>query len=165
MGLDRPIYVQYLAFLSRMVHGDFGSSFLNKLNVLSQLLDVLPYTLELVVGGLLIGILLGMPPGVIAALKPNSMFDQILRLITVVGISIPIFVTGIFLVGIFSLKFDLLPAIGGGEGSNLKSHILHLILPAFSCGFLMMASIARLTRASLLDVLKKDYIMTARSKA
>jgi len=78
---------------------------------------------------------------VIAALKPNSVFDQVLRLITVFGISIPIFVTGIFLISILSLKFDLLPAIGGGEGSNVKSHILHLILPAFSCGFLMMASI------------------------
>jgi ABC-type dipeptide/oligopeptide/nickel transport system permease component len=164
MELDLPIYAQYLNFIGRMVRGDFGISFLNKQTVLSQLMDVLPYTLELVVAGVLVGILLGIPPGIIAALKPNTIFDQFLRLITVVGISIPIFVTGIFLISIFSLKFDLLPAIGGGEGSNLKSHIFHLILPAFSCGFLMMASIARLTRASLLDVLKKDYVMTARSK-
>lgn len=164
LGLDRAIYDQYLVFLSKMVRGDLGFSYVNKLSVLSQLLDVLPYTLELVVGGLLVGILLGIPPGVIAALKPNTIFDQILQLITAVGISIPTFVTGILLISTFSLHFDLLPAIGGGEGSNLKSHILHLILPAFSCGFLMMASIARLSRAALLDVLKKDYIMTARSK-
>lgn len=164
MELDRPIYVQYLNFINRLIHGDFGISFLNKQTVLSQLLDVLPYTLGLVIAGVLIGILIGVPPGIIAALKPNTIFDQIIRLITLVGISIPIFVTGIFLISIFSLKYDLLPVIGGGELGNLKSHFLHLILPAFSCGFLMMASIARLTRASLLEVLNKDYVVTARSK-
>lgn len=164
MGLDRPIYIQYLNFLNQIIHGDFGRSFLNKETVLSQLADVIPYTIELVIAGVLIGILMGVPPGIIAALKPNSIFDQIIRLITLVGIAIPIFVTGIILISIFSLRLNLLPAIGGGESGDLKSHILHLILPAFSCGFLMLASIARLTRASLLDVLRKDYIMTARSK-
>lgn len=164
MGLDRPIYVQYLDFLNRLIHGDLGYSFFNKQPVLSQLLDVFPYTLELVISGVFIGIVIGVPPGIIAALKPNSIFDQIVRLITLVGISIPIFAAGIFLISIFSLRLDLLPVIGGGEPGDIKSHLLHLILPAFSCGLLMMAGIARLTRASLLDVLEKDYIVTARSK-
>jgi len=164
MELDHPIYVQYLHFVYRIIRGDFGTSFLNNLSVLSQLLDVLPYTLELLIGGILIGILVGVPPGIVAALKPNSIFDQMIRIFTLTWIAIPVFVTGIFLITIFSLKLNLLPAIGGGEHGELASHLLHLILPAFSCGFFMMASIARLIRASLLDVLTKDYIMTARSK-
>jgi peptide/nickel transport system permease protein len=128
------------------------------------LLEVLPYTLELVSAGVVLGILIGIPPGIIAALRPNSFFDQIIRVITLVGISIPIFVVGIFLISIFSLKIDLLPAIGGGSARDLKTHLLQLILPAFSCGILMMASITRLVRAALLEVLRKDYILTARSK-
>lgn len=164
MELDQPIYVQYLSFIRRLFQGDFGSSFVNKQSVVSQLGQVLPYTLGLVIAGVLMGILLGVPPGIIAALRPNGVYDQAIRLLTLVGISVPIFVSGIILISIFSLKFNLLPAIGGGEGGSLKSALLHLILPAFSCGILMMASIARLTRASLLEVLKKEYIVTARSK-
>jgi ABC-type dipeptide/oligopeptide/nickel transport system permease component len=163
MDLHRPIYMQYLFFLKNIIHGDLGRSFLNQQTVVSQLLDVLPYTLELVFAGVVLGILIGIPPGIFAALRPNSLFDQTIRIITLAGISIPIFVVGIFLISIFSLKFNILPAIGGGSG-DLKTHFLQLILPAFSCGILMMASIARLVRASLLDVLKKDYILTARAK-
>jgi len=164
MELDHPIYVQYFSFLKRLIHGDLGASFHNQQPVLSQLLTVLPFTIELVIAGVLVGIVIGMPPGIIAALRPNGYFDQFIRLITLVGISVPIFVMGIFTISVFSLKLNLLPAIGGGEAGDLKSHLLHLILPAFSCGFMMMASIARLTRAALLDVLNKDYILTARAK-
>lgn len=164
MGLDKPIYVQYFHFLDGLIHGDLGHSFLTQRTVLSYLLDVLPYTIELVIAGVFLGIVLGVPPGIIAALKPNSFFDHVIRLITLVGISVPVFVIGIFLISTISLKLDLLPAIGGGDPGDLKSHLLHLVLPAISIGYLMMASVARLTRASLLDVLSKDYIMTARSK-
>ncbi|MBM4332028.1 MAG: ABC transporter permease [Deltaproteobacteria bacterium] len=164
MKLDRPIYVQYLYFLERLMHGDLGRSFINKQPVLSQLTSVLPYTMELVIAGVILGILMGVPPGIVAALRPNSIFDHLIRLLTLVGISVPIFVSGIFLISIFSLKWDLLPIIGGGASGDLKNRILMLILPAFSCGIWMLASIARLTRASLLEVLKKDYIVTARSK-
>lgn len=164
MELDHPIYVQYFSFLKKLIRGDLGTSFHNQQPVLSQLLTVFPFTIELVIAGVLMGIVIGMPPGIIAALKPNSYFDHLIRLITLVGISVPIFVMGIFAISVFSLKLGLLPAIGGGEAGDLKSHFLHLILPAFSCGFMMMASVARLTRASLLDVLNKDYILTARAK-
>jgi ABC-type dipeptide/oligopeptide/nickel transport system permease component len=117
-----------------------------------------------VIAGVLAGILMGVPPGIIAAIKRDSIFDHLFRIMTLAGISIPVFVMGIFLIVLFSLKFDFLPAIGGGEPGNLKSQITHLILPALSCGILMMASVARLTRAALLDVLNKDYIVMARSK-
>jgi ABC-type dipeptide/oligopeptide/nickel transport system permease component len=163
MGLNKPIYVQYFHFLNRLIRGDLGYSFINKESIVSQLLSVLPYTLELVFFGTLLGILLGIPPGIISALKPNGWFDQSVRLLTLVGISIPIFVSGIFLISVFSITLNYLP-ITGGEGVDLKKHILGLILPAFSCGIWMMAGVTRLTRASMLEVLNKGYIVTARSK-
>jgi len=163
MLLDRPIYVQFFSFLSRMFHGDLGCSFINKQTVLSQLVAVLPHTIELVISGVLLGLLLGIPPGVIAALRPNSIFDHLIRLFTLVGISVPIFVSGIFLISIFSLTLDWVPVMEA-TGGGLKDRILVLILPAFSCGIWMLASVSRLTRAALLDVLKKDYVVTARSK-
>ena len=164
MQLDRPLYVQYLNFLNSLFHGDLGRSYINKLEVLPQLVDVLPYTLELVFFGTLAGLLMGVPAGIIAAIKHNSVFDHSLRLMSLVGIAIPIFISGIFLITVFSLWLDLLPIIGGIGKETLKSRALNLILPVFSCGIWMMASIARLTRAAMLDVLKKDYIMTARAK-
>lgn len=164
MMLDKPIYVQYLYFLDMLLHGDLGRSFINKQPILSQLLSVLPYTIELLVAGVILGILMGVPLGIIAALKANSVYDHLIKILTLVGISIPIFVSGIFLISIFSLKLDLLPIIGGETTDNLKDRLLMLILPAFSCGIWMLASISRLTRASLLEVLRKDYIVTARSK-
>ena len=163
MGLDKPIYVQYFHFLNRLIHGDLGYSFINKESITSQLLSVLPYTLELVFFGTLLGILFGIPPGIISALKPNGWFDQFVRLLTLVGISIPIFVSGIFLISVFSIKLSYFP-ITGGDSTDLKTRVLSLILPAFSCGIWMMAGVTRLTRASMLDVLNKGYVVTARSK-
>lgn len=163
MELDKPIYVQYVRFLNRLIRGDLGRSFLSNEPVLSQLWSVLPYTIELVIAGILVGVIIGIPPGIIAALKPNSIFDHIIRILTLIGISIPVFVTGILLIAIFSVKLDLVPAIGA-DMSSMKNHFLQLILPALSCGILMMVSITRLVRASLLDVLSKDFIVTARSK-
>jgi ABC-type dipeptide/oligopeptide/nickel transport system permease component len=163
MGIHHPIYIQYLNFLKQLVRGDLGHSFINKQSILSQLLSVLPYTLELVFFGTLLGILFGVPPGVLAALRPNSIFDQIIRLLTLGGISVPIFVSGIFLISVFCFTLNYLPIIGGTE-MDLKNRVLSLILPAFSCGIWMMASVTRLTRASMLDILNKGYVMTARSK-
>jgi ABC-type dipeptide/oligopeptide/nickel transport system permease component len=164
MMLDRPIYIQYFHFLNQLLHGDLGRSMINKQPVLSQLLSVLPYTIELLVTGVIVGILLGVPLGVVAALKPNTLIDHLIRLTTLVGISVPIFVSGIIFISIFSLTLDWLPIMEHAGKGGMKERILILILPAFSCGIWMLASIARLTRASLLEVLKKDYVMTARSK-
>jgi len=163
MGLDKPIYVQYFRFLNGLIHGDLGYSFINNQSIMSQLLAVLPYTLELVFFGTLLGIIFGIPPGIISALRPNGWFDQLVRLFTLVGISIPIFISGIFLISVFALTLNYLP-ITGGEATDLKTRILSLILPAFSCGIWMMAGVTRLARASMLEVLNKGYITTARSK-
>jgi len=163
MGLDKPIYIQYVHFLKGLLHGDLGHSYINNQSIISQLIAVLPYTLELVFFGTLLGVIFGIPPGIISALRPNGWFDQGVRLFTLVGISIPIFISGIFLISVFSLTLDYLP-ITGGEAADLKTRLLSLILPAFSCGIWMMAGVTRLTRASMLEVLNKGYIVTARSK-
>jgi ABC-type dipeptide/oligopeptide/nickel transport system permease component len=91
--LDRPIYIQYYHFLIQLLHGELGRSMINKQPVLSQLLSVLPYTIELMVTGVIVGILLGVPLGVVAALRPNTLIDHLIRLTTLVGISVPIFVS------------------------------------------------------------------------
>jgi len=163
MGLHHSIPIQYVNFLGQLARGDLGHSLINNQSILSQLLSVLPYTLELVILGTLLGIFFGVPPGVMAALRPNSVFDQAIRLITLGGISVPIFVSGIFLISLFCFTLNYLPIIGGAE-MDLKNRVLSLILPAFSCGIWMMASITRLTRASMLDILNKGYVTTARSK-
>lgn len=166
LELDLPLHTQYAHFLNQLLKGDLGRSYINKESVVSQLLSVLPYTLELLVAGILIGIFMGIPLGILAAIKQNSIFDHIIRIITMVGISIPTFISGIFLIWIFSLKLKLLPifSVESVGTDYLKNRILLLILPAFSCGIWMLASITRLVRSSLLDVLQKDYITVARSK-
>lgn len=164
LKLDRPMYVQYAYFLRDLARGDLGRSFINNEPVQSQLMAVLPYTLELLLAALVLGLLLGVPAGILAALKPNTILDHSIRLFTLVGISVPTLVSGIFLISIFSLGLDLLPIFSVRGTGNLKDRILLLILPAFSCAIWMLASVARLTRASLLDVLNKDYVTTARSK-
>ena len=163
MGLNRPIHLQYIDFLGRLIQGDLGHSFINKEAILSQLISVLPYTLELVLFGTILGIMFGIPPGIVSAIRPNGIFDQMIRLFTLIGISVPIFVSGIFLISVFSLTLNYLPIIGGAQ-TDFKTHVQSLILPAFSCGIWMMAGVTRLTRASMLDVLNKGYIVTARSK-
>jgi ABC-type dipeptide/oligopeptide/nickel transport system permease component len=137
---------------------------MHKQPVLSLLMDVLPYTLELIAAGMLMGLLIGIPPGILAALRPNSIYDQVVRFITMLGMSLPTFVVGIFLLSIFSLQLDWLPAFGQGDENSFSDRMLRLILPALSVGIMKLAAVARLTRASLLEVLGKDYILTARSK-
>ena len=163
MGLDRPIFIQYFQFISDLIKGDLGYSYINKQAILPQILSVLPYTLELLMSGIVLGILFGVPLGIIAALKPNGFIDQAIRIFTLVGISIPVFISGIFLIIIFCLNLEWLP-ITARHGSGLQPRLLVLILPSFSVAFRMMASVTRLMRSSLLDVLKQWYITTARSK-
>ena len=164
MGLDQPLHEQYFRFVKKVLRGDLGSSFMHKQPVLLLLMDVLPYTMELIAAGMLMGLLIGIPPGILAALKPNSIYDQAVRFITMLGMSLPSFVVGIFLMSIFSLQLDWLPAFGGGDENSFSDRMLRLILPALSVGIMKLAAVARLTRASLLEVLGKDYILTARSK-
>jgi ABC-type dipeptide/oligopeptide/nickel transport system permease component len=164
LGLDLPLHSQYLQFLSEAARLNLGKSYYSGENVISLLGDVLPNTLELLVAAMLAGIALGIIPGILAAVRPNSAYDHFLRLGTLVGVSIPEFVIGLFLIALFALKLSWFPAIGGSGSDHFLERLSYLILPAFSIGIGMMAGIARLTRAAMLEVLSKNYIETARAK-
>jgi ABC-type dipeptide/oligopeptide/nickel transport system permease component len=163
MGLDAPLWLQYLRFLKNLCKGDLGKSIMGY-PVTSQILNVLPYTLELTIGAIFIGYFLGIPLGIPAAVRRNSFIDYFNRIFSLIGLSIPAFYLGILLMFLFSIKLKLFPVVGGGDLSNLSSNLRHLFLPALSLGLIMTAYITRMTRSSLLNILREDYVRTARSK-
>jgi ABC-type dipeptide/oligopeptide/nickel transport system permease component len=164
MGLDKPILVQYGNFLMDLCHGDLGKSLITKKPVSSQIVQALPYTLDLTLGGMLIGISLGVPIGILTALKRNRAPDYAGRILSLVGISMPEFYLGILLMYILGIKLDLFPVLGGGDLKNLASRLQHLFLPALTLGIIMTAFISRMVRSSMLNVLGEDYVRTARAK-
>jgi peptide/nickel transport system permease protein len=162
LGLDQPLWVQYLTFVGRALTGDFGASMTNGTSINALLLDSLPYTIELALAATLIGIVIGVPLGAWAAVQRNRSPDVIGRLFALAGFSLPDFYVGVLLLIAFSLHLDWFPMLGGGEGFLDKLH--HLVLPAITLGVVMAAFVMRLTRTSLLDVLRRDYVRTARGK-
>jgi ABC-type dipeptide/oligopeptide/nickel transport system permease component len=164
MGLNAPLWLQYLRFLGNLCQGKLGISIITGSPVGTQLLKVLPYTLELTFSAILLGFLLGIPLGIPAAVRRNSFIDYFNRIFSLTGLSIPAFYLGILLMLVFSIKFKLFPVVGGGDLSNLSSNLRHLFLPALSLGLIMTAYVTRMTRSSLLNILREDYIRTARSK-
>jgi len=164
MGLDQPLWKQYTTYLTDLLHGDFGISIINGSPIGPTILRVLPYSLELTFASILIGIIFGIPLGVVAALKRNKYFDYICRALSLTGISIPSFYLGILLMLFFSIKLDWFPVLGGGDITNLADNAYHLFLPSLTLGLLMTAYITRTTRSSVLNVLSEDYVRTARAK-
>ena len=164
MELDLPIWKQYTKFLTNLLHGDFGKSMINGSPIGPSIARVLPYSLELTIAAILIGIIFGVPLGVVAALKRNSIFDYICRTLSLTGISIPSFYLGILLMLFFSIRMDWFPVMGGGDIKNLYDNLRHLFLPSLTLGLLMTAYITRTTRSSVLNVLGEDYVRTARAK-
>ncbi len=164
MGLNAPLWVQYLRFLGGLVRGDLGKSLITGRPVAAQIASVLPYTLQLAISGILIGAILGVPLGIITALHRNSIADYLGRTFSLAGLSVPAFYLGILLMLLFSIKLDLFPVVGGGELSDLKDNLYHLFLPALSLGLIMTAYVTRMSRSAMLNVLNEDYIQTARSK-
>jgi ABC-type dipeptide/oligopeptide/nickel transport system permease component len=164
MGLNAPLWLQYLRFLGNLCQGKLGISIITGYPVGTQLLKVLPYTLELTFSAILLGFLFGIPLGIPAAVRRNSFIDYFNRIFSLTGLSIPAFYLGILLMLVFSIKFKLFPVVGGGDLSNLLSNLRHLFLPALSLGLIMTAYVTRMTRSSLLNILREDYIRTARSK-
>lgn len=164
MGLDIPIWQQYLVFLKSLAHGDLGKSLINSMPIAPQIARVLPYTLELTISSALFGVVFGIPMGVFTALKRNRMFDYIGRTFSLAGISLPSFFLGILMMLIFSVKLDLFPVMGGGDIRDLTDSLHHLFLPGLTLGLMMTAYITRTTRSSILNVLREDYVRTARAK-
>lgn len=156
-GLDRPLAVQFLAYLLGVIRGDLGLSLRYKEPVLRLFLDRLPATLELGLTAYLVMALLGIATGVISALRVGTWIDTGSRFLTLVGQAVPGFYFGLLLILAFSLAWPIFPT--GGRGTWL-----HLVLPAVTLGSHLLALLVRFTRAAMLDVLRQDYVRTARAK-
>lgn len=164
LGLDKPLWQQYLLYLGGLFRGDLGFSLQNGQPVLTQIAQVVPYTFDLTFSGLLIGLILGVPLGFVAAVKRNSLVDHVVRIATLSGISVPPFIMGYFLIIIFVIGLNLFPVAGGGDMSDPASRLQHLAMPALSLGLIMTSYITRLTRTTVLEILSKDFIRTGRAK-
>lgn len=159
MRLDRPVYVQYGHFLWGLVRLDFGRSYVTGEPVLGSVLERFPYTFRLAVAAMALSVVFGVGVGVLAAWKWRTPLDQFAMGTTIVGISMPVFWLGVLLIYLFSMKLGLLPASGYGGG-----HITHAVLPAFTLAQASTAYVARITRSSMLDVIRENYILAARAK-
>lgn len=157
MGLNDPVIVQYVRYMVNFCKGDLGTSYATKRPVADEVFSRFPYTFNLSIVAGIVSILLAIPLGILAAVKQNTFFDNISMVISLVGVSMPIFWLALLLVLAFSLNLGWFP-VQGADG--WKSYVL----PAISLGFMNMASIARTTRSSMLETVRQDYIRTARAK-
>lgn len=185
LGLDRPLSTQYLIYAGKILRGDLGASILRGDPVLRDLVRRFPATVELALSAILIAIVVGIPMGIISAVWRNSFFDGLSRLVALTGVSMPIFWLGLMLAWFFGVvlrwlptgfrlgtdvtlvpvtNFYILDSLLTKNPAALVSSLRHLILPAFALSTIPLAVIARMTRASLLEVLSQDYIRTAESK-
>lgn len=156
-GLDKPLSIQYGIYLGRLLKGDLGNSFITLAPVTEGIARTFPATLELTVAGMAIAVLLGVPLGIYSARHARTAADRMVTITAVLGISTPGFFLGLLLMFVFALKFGWFPPTGRGS-------IAHLVLPSISLGLPYVATFARLTRSSMLDVLSEDFIRTARAK-
>jgi ABC-type dipeptide/oligopeptide/nickel transport system permease component len=185
LGLDRPLAVQYLDYLWKSVQFDFGRSLRQGYPVSEYIGRMFPHTLILVLSAAVVAALIGVPVGIVSALKRrNPLIDYPLRIFALLGLSMPVFWLGILLLIFFSLRLDLFPLIGGGDLEGVINMIRsgemftypgdffaavvdvlhHLTLPALALGFTLAATVSRLSRSAMLEVISQDYIRTARAK-
>lgn len=157
LGLDQPMYVQYGRFLLKALHGDLGQSMFTKRAVLGEILDQLPSTVALTIGGMAVAIAIGFAFGIASALRPNSWLDAMLMTTSFLGLSLPHFWLGLMLIFIFAVQLRWFPATGQG-GLN------RLVLPSVALGWSFAAIISRLVRQCLLDVMRQEYVLAARAK-
>ncbi len=163
-GLDKPIAVQYLYYLRKILQGDLGFSLLNNRPVVSVITPHLRPTLMLAAGGVSLAVLIGVPTGVAAALHRNTSLDYGVMTLAVVWLSAPSFWFSILLIYLLAYKVPVLPMFGGGPPGNLPVELYYLILPSVAIGARSAALLARMSRSATLEVLGQDYIRTARAK-
>jgi peptide/nickel transport system permease protein len=164
LGLDRPLTVQFIDWLGHLARGDLGQSFHARRSVSELVREALPVTLWLTFGSLVISVALGIPLGVISAIRRDTFADVLLRVVSMVGLSMPHFWFAIVFILIFSVYIPLLPSADFVSPTQPLQSLRHLALPAFSLGLSSAAVIMRMTRSAMLEVLGQDYIRTARSK-
>ncbi|WP_439577174.1 ABC transporter permease [Elioraea sp.] len=164
LGLDRPLHEQYFEFLFASLTGDFGTSLVTGRPIVSEVAAVLPHTLDLTGAAMVIGTVVGVPVGIWAALHRNRAIDVAARLLSLLGLSFPVFVSGIFLLLAFALHWKVFPVIGNANLADPVDRLHKLVLPALTLGLVMAAYITRVTRSAMLHVLSEDFIRTARAK-
>lgn len=186
MGLDQPLWKQFLDYVNALLHGDFGTSIVSKSPVLHEFLTLFPATLELTLTAMIFAVVLGVPAGVIAASRRGGIYDQTLMGLALTGYSMPIFWWGLILVLVMSNTLHLTPVSGrvdlikfyyppvtgfmlidsllSGQKGAFWDAVHHLILPMIVLGTVPLAVIARMTRSAMLEVLEEDYVRTARAK-
>lgn len=165
LGLNEPVVMQYLTWLGGLVQGDLGDSLITGQSVSQQIWHRLPATLTLALAGLLVGIVIALPAGILSALKPHSPLDITASLLSQIGVSIPDFWLGILLILLFSLTLGWLPSQGHTPFSeDPLDWLAHLILPALTVGIISGSIQTRFIRSAMLEVLHEDYIRTARAK-
>ena len=157
LGLDQPIPVQYARYLSNLVQGDMGRSYVQKARVSELIASRLPATLQLMAAAIFFELLIGLPAGIFAATRRNRPSDKVVMVCSFVGVSAPQFVVGLMLIYVFAYQLDLFPL--GGYGT-----IWHVVLPALTLGVTIAGWYSRMSRSSMVDVLRQDYIRTARAK-
>jgi len=184
-GLDQPLPVQYFAYVSRVLHGDLGKSMITQTPVTSEFASLFPATIELALCAIVFALIVGLPAGMVAAVRRNSASDHGLMGISLTGYSMPIFWWGLLLILLFSVQLGWTPVSGridvryfiepvtgfltidallAGEKGAFRSALAHLVLPTIVLGTYPLAIIARMTRSAMLEVLGEDYIRTARAK-
>ncbi|MET0184589.1 MAG: ABC transporter permease [Achromobacter sp.] len=164
LGLDAPVYVQYLHFLRDIFTGNFGISMSSGRTVLQEVSLVLPWTIQLTLAAMLIGVTFGLPLGIWASLRRNAWPDYIGRLLSLTGLSFPAFVSAILMLLVFAIQLRWFPVIGSTAQGDWLAQLRGLALPAFNLGLIMMAYVMRVTRSSMLGVMGEDYVRTARAK-
>lgn len=165
LGLNEPMWKQYIDYLLGVLQGDFGWSTSYNSDVMPLILSRLPATLSITMTGLIIAALVGIPIGVESALHQNSVLDYVFMVVALVGVSMPIFWLGLMLVLTFSVNLGLLPAMGMGSFANgVWDVVSHMILPVFCLATIPAATLARISRSSMLDTIGTDYIKSLRSR-
>ncbi|HUG15438.1 MAG TPA: ABC transporter permease [Thermomicrobiales bacterium] len=165
LGLDRPLYVQYLDWMGSLLRGDLGTSFVNNRSVADDLFTRLPRTMMLIMPAVILAVLLGMPMGIIAARFRKSLVDPGISSFALIGFSVPVFVSGLLLVYLFSLKLGWLPANGYvSPADDFIGFLKRAVMPIVTLSLGPMAITMRMTRSSMLEQMGLDYVRTARAK-
>lgn len=164
-GLDRPLHIQYVRWLGRLLRGDWGHSIIANRAIFPDLALRLPVTLELIFLAMSFALCIAIPAGVLAALRPYSWHDYTAMTTALIGVSVPEFFMGVLLILCFSLAWDILPAVGYAPlADGLWENFRHMILPAATLGLARAALLTRMIRASMMEVIRLDYVTTARAK-
>jgi peptide/nickel transport system permease protein len=165
LGLNEPLYIQFFTWINKLLHGDLGTSLISNVPVLNMIGQRVEPSISIALGTIILSVLIAVPLGVIAAWKQGTWIDRFVMGLSVLGFSVPVFVIGYVLIQLFAIDLRWLPVQGFKSiTAGFGPFIERLVLPTFALSFIYVALIARMTRASMLDVLGEDYVRTARAK-